>query len=131
MRSRTEQRPPARDKQTLIQPGDPTQVGSAGSMPDSTADGRRHRTLQGTGDHNRQVLHLATDTSLPARRVIRVLGQLKETRGLPNMIRVDNGPEFISQKLDQWCKEHQITLAFIQPGKPTQNAYIERLNGSM
>src|SRR5690625_963476 len=71
------------------------------------------------------------DTRKPGLRVIRVMGQLKETRGLPNMIRVNNGPEFISQKLDQWCKEHQITLAFIQPGKPTQNAYIERLNGSM
>ena len=100
-------------------------------MHDSLWDGRSYRLLNVIDDYNRQVLHIETDTSLPALRVIRVLGQLKETRGLPNMIRVDNGPEFISQKLDQWCKEHQITLAFIQPGKPTQNAYIERLNGSM
>ena len=69
--------------------------------------------------------------SLDSQRVIRVLEQLKETRGLPNMIRVDNGPEFISHKLDAWCKDHKITLAFIQPGKPTQNAYVERFNGSI
>jgi len=100
-------------------------------MHDSLWDGRSYRLLNVIDDYNRQVLHIETDTSLPALRVIRVLKRLKETRGLPNMIRVDNGPEFISQKLDQWCKEHQITLAFIQPGKPTQNAYIERLNGSM
>src|SRR5690625_7178859 len=100
-------------------------------MRDSLWDGRSYRLPNVIDDDNRQVLHIGTDTSLPALRVIPVLGQLKETRGLPNMIRVDNGPEFISQKLDQWCKEHQITLAFIQPGKPTQNAYIERLNGSM
>ena len=82
-------------------------------------------------DFNRQVLRIETDTSLPSQRVIRVLEQLKETRGLPNMIRVDNGPEFISHKLDAWCKDHKITLAFIQPGKPTQNAYVERFNGSI
>ena len=100
-------------------------------MHDSLWDGRSYRLLNVIDDYNRQVLHIETDTSLPALRVIRVLSRLKETRGLPIMIRVDNGPEFISQKLDQWCKEHQITLAFIQPGKPTQNAYIERFNGSM
>ena len=131
IRRRAKKRLPARAKQTLFQPEEPNQVWSLDFMHDSLWDGRSYRLLNVIDDYNRQVLHIETDTSLPALRVIRVLGQLKEARGLPKMIRVDNGPEFISQKLDQWCKEHQITLAFIQPGKPTQNAYIERLNGSM
>ncbi len=69
--------------------------------------------------------------ALPALRVIRVLEQLKSAQRLPQMIRVDNGPEFISHKLDEWCRRHKITLTYIQPGKPTQNAYIERFNGTM
>jgi len=73
-------------------------------------------------DSNRQVLHIEADTCLPPRRVIRVLEQLEESRGLLLMIRVDNSPEFISRRLDMWCKTRNITLAFIQPGKPTQNA---------
>jgi len=77
------------------------------------------------------VLRIEADTCLPARRVIRVLEQLEESRGLPSMLRVDNGPEFISRRLDEWCRERKITLAFIQPGQPTQNAYVERLNGSI
>lgn len=131
IRRRAKKRLPARAKQALFQPEEPNQVWSLDFMHDSLWDERSYRLLNVIDDYNRQVLWIETDTSLPALRVIRVLGQLKEIRGLPNMIRVDNGPEFISQKLDQWCKEHQITLAFIQPGKPTQNAYIERLNGSM
>jgi putative transposase len=79
-------------------------------------------------DYSRQVLRIDADTCLPARRVIRVLHQLEESRGLPSMIRVDNGLEFISQRLDRWCKDRKITLALgrcgiaNQPGKPTQNA---------
>lgn len=131
IRRRAKKRLPARVKQQLFQPAAPNQVWSLDFMHDSLWDGRTFRMLNGIDDYNRQVLHIEADTSLPALRVIRVLEQLEESRGLPAMIRVDNGPEFISHKLDAWCKDHQITLAYIQPGKPTQNAYVERLNGSI
>ena len=85
-------------------------------MHDSLWDGRTFRMLNVIDDYNRQVLWIETDTSLPALRVIRAGENLKESRGLPEMIRVDNGPEFIFRKLDLWCKEHNLTLAFIQPG---------------
>ena len=73
------------------------------------------------------------DTSLPSLRVIRVLEKLIALRGCPANIRCDNGPEFISHKLEQWCNDEsrKISLQFIQPGRPMQNAYIERKNGSM
>jgi putative transposase len=59
------------------------------------------------------------DTRLPAERVVRVLNQLKESRGVPAMIWVDNGPELVNIKLNLWCCENGVMLAFIQPGKPT------------
>ena len=99
-------------------------------MSDSLWDGRRIRLLNIIDDYNREVLKIETDTSLPTQRVIRSLTSLAITRGLPEMIRVDNGPEFISNKMDMWCKENGVKLIFIQPGKPTQNAYIERFNGT-
>ena len=97
-------------------------------MSDSLWDGKRFRLLNILDDFNREVLAIEVDTSLPAPRLIRVLDHLGKTRGLPKMIRVDNGPEFISDKLDKWSKLNKVTIAFIQPGKPTQNAYIERFN---
>ena len=100
-------------------------------MADSLWDGRTFRLLNIVDDYNREVLHIESDTSLPTARLIRCLEMLKEFRGLPQMIRVDNGPELISAKLDDWCREHQITLIFIQPGKPTQNSIVERCNGSI
>ena len=91
----------------------------------------RFRLLNVIDDFNREILAIEADTSLPTARLIRVLEYLKEFRGLPSMIRVDNGPEFISQNLDCWCKQNKIRLAFIQPGKPMQNAYVERFNGNI
>jgi putative transposase len=131
IRRRAKKRLPARVKQQLFQPENINQVWSIDFMHDSLWDGRTFRLLNVIDDYNRQILAIEADTSLPVPRLIRVLERLKESRGLPQMIRVDNGPEFISQKLDYWCKENKISLMFIQPGKPTQNAFIERCNGSL
>lgn len=99
-------------------------------MTDSLLSGRKFRTLNLMDDYNREALAIEVDISLPAERVIRVLEQVTEWRGRPARIRVDNGPEFISTALGLWCEGNGINLQFIQPGKPTQNAYIERFNGS-
>lgn len=130
IRRRTRKRLPARAKQQLFQPTQINEVWSIDFMSDSLWDGRKIRLLNIIDDYNREVLMIETDTSLPTLRVIRCLEQIIKKRGLPKMIRVDNGPEFISSKLDMWCKEENIQLIFIQPGEPTQNAFIERLNGT-
>ena len=131
IRRRRKKRLPARVKQQLFQPDQPNVVWSVDFMADSLWNGRTFRLLNIVDDYNREVLHIEADTSLPTLRLIRCLEMLKELRGLPKMIRVDNGPEFISASLDTWCSDHQITLMFIQPGKPTQNSYVERCNGSI
>lgn len=74
-------------------------------------------------DYNRQVLWIETDVSLPAQRVTRVLDCLKESRGLPEMIRVDNGPELISLKLDLWCRDNGVTLAFYSARKTNTECF--------
>ena len=131
IRRRHKKRLPARVKQALFVPQGINQVWSVDFMNDSLWDGRKFRLLNIVDDYNREVLSVETDLSLPAVRLIRVLEQLKSYRGLPEMIRVDNGPEFISHKLDAWCKENKLKLVFIQPGRPQQNAYVERCNGSI
>ena len=131
IRRRAKKRLPARVKQALFQPQKINQVWSIDFMSDSLWNGRRYRLLNIIDDFNREVLSIEADTSLPTLRVIKVLDKLIFSRGIPEMIRVDNGPEFISNRLDAWCKDHKIQLVFIQPGKPMQNGFIERLNGSL
>ena len=97
-------------------------------MSDSLSNGRAIRTLNVIDDYNREALWIEVDTSLPAERVIRVLENLLLWRAIPKQIRMDNGPELISKRLEVWAKEKQIELLHIQPGKPAQNAYIERFN---
>ena len=131
IRRRAKKRLPERVKQALMLPSAPNQIWSIDFMSDTLTDGRKFRLFNVIDDFNRESLAVEVDTSLPCLRVIRVLEQLIAQRGQPANIRCDNGPEFISHKLDQWCAERQITLQFIQPGKPMQNAYIERTNGSI
>jgi putative transposase len=99
-------------------------------MSDALLSGRKFRVLNLIDDYNREALAIEVDTSFRAERLVRILVQIIKWRGKPQRIRVDNGPEFISTRLGLWCEEHQINLQFIQPGKPSQNAYIERFNGS-
>ena len=131
IRRRAKKRLPARVKQNLFQPEESNQVWSLDFMHDSLWNGRTYRLLNVIDDFNRQVLAIEADSSIPSLRVIRVLERLKEVRGLPQMIRTDNGPEFISKNLDVRCRDNKIQLVFIQPGEPTQNAFIERFNGSL
>lgn len=110
----------------------PRQVNERWSMDfvhDALNDGRTFRCLTLVDDHSRESLAIEVDTSLPGRRVIRVLEQLAECRGLPQGIVVDNGPEFAGQALDVWAHERGVALDFITPGRPVENAFIESFNG--
>ncbi len=97
-------------------------------MADRLGDGRQFRLLNVLDDFNREGLGIEVDFSLPAERVVRALNQIIEWRGAPRTIRVDNGPEYISGTLMEWAENKGIALAHIQPGKPQQNAYVERYN---
>jgi putative transposase len=118
-----------RDKpDALSVPESINQVWSIDFMSDCLADGRSIRTFNVLDDYNREGLTIDVDLSLPSIRVIRSLENVIEWRGKPAAIRCDNGPEYISQTLVDWANDNQITLLYIQPGKPTQNAYVERFN---
>jgi len=97
-------------------------------MADRLGDGRAFRLLNVLDDFNREGLGIEVDFSLPAERVIRSLDRIIEGRGKPGTIRVDNGPEYISEKLRKWAGKHGVTIQHIQLGQPQQNAYIERYN---
>ena len=127
-RRRGKKRIPSRDPVTLQVPEKMNQCWSMDFMHDSLFCGRCFRTFNVVDDFNREALAIEVDLNLPAPRIIRVLDRVAAWRGYPLKIRVDNGPEFISTALADWAEEHEIELEFIQPGKPTQNSYVERFN---
>jgi len=96
---------------------------------DTLADGRGFRTLNIVDDFTRECVAIEVDRSLPGLRVARVLDRLHAAMGLPQTIVVDNGPEFAGRTLDAWAYAHGVTLRFIRPGKPIENAYVESFNG--
>ncbi len=125
---RKKKRLPQRVQQPLTVSPKPHVMWSMDFMHDTLYHGKRFRTFNLFDEGVREVLAIEVDSSLPAERVIRVLDQVRESRSLPQQIRVDNGPELISSKLVAWCETHGVSLHHIQPGKPTQNAYVERFN---
>lgn len=119
---------PARVKQPLQVPNEVNQCWSMDFVSDALVSKRKIRVLTIMDDYNREVLAAHADFSLPARKVVDVLATIALERPLPKQIRVDNGPEFIADKFKEWCADNHIVIHYIQPGKPMQNGYIERLN---
>jgi putative transposase len=128
LRRKHKKRLPARILEPLVQPLHPNLTWSMDFMHDGLIGGKPFRSFNVIDDFNREVLNITIDTSLTSLRVIRELNTLIEWRGKPAKLRCDNGPEYVSQALEDWATTNGIELTFIQPGKPHQNGYIERFN---
>lgn len=130
LRRKTRNRLPEAVRKPLVKATVCNECWSLDFTSDSLADGRKFRTLNVIDDYNREALGIEIDFSLPAKRVTRLLDRIVAKRGRPQSLRSDNGPEFISEELQSWCRTNEVELRWIEPGKPTQNAYIERFNGT-
>ena len=112
-------------------PERPNQKWSMDFVADSAVTGRRFRALTIVDDYSRECPAIEVDTSLGGVRVVGVLERLAETRGLPEVITVDNGPEFDGKAMDEWAYHRGVKLNFIRPGKPVENAFAESFNGRL
>jgi len=128
LRRKGRQRLPSRDPRPLTVPEQINRCWSVDFMSDALYCGRRFRTFNIVDDYNREALGIEIDLNLPAPRVIRTLERIAAWRGYPNRLRLDNGPELVSVALAEWAESHGVELDFIEPGKPTQNSFIERFN---
>ena len=127
---RTKRRLPGRLRQSLEAPAQLNHTWAVDFMSDALYGGRKIRTLNVIDEGNREALAIDVALSIPSVRVIRILGELVAVHGRPKSLRVDNGPELISEAFLTWCAEQGIEVRHIQPGKPDQNAYVERFNRS-
>jgi putative transposase len=126
----SKRRLPKRERQHLLVPAELNAVWALDFMHDSLYGGRTFRTLNVIDEAYRGGLGIDVATSIPATRVIRFVEQRIEVHGKPKAIRRDNGPELVSQAFIDWSREREIDVRYIQPGKPDQNAFIERFNRS-
>lgn len=128
MRRKRKKRILTRERQPLLIPTRLNDTWSVDFMSDTLISGRRFRVLNIIDDYNREALATKPQYMFPAVDLVRTLEDLVFIRGIPAYLRVDNGPEFLSKVFVEWCKLNGIKIIYIQPGKPVQNALIERFN---
>ena len=128
LRRAAKRRLPKRERVALYVPRHPNTVWSADFMSDALNCGRRFRLFNVVDDFNREALHIEVDTSITSERLVRIFERLRSQRRLPQVLRTDNGPEFLGEAFTQWAKLAGMAIQYIQPGKPNQNAYVERFN---
>ncbi len=128
IRVKPRKRLPSGDAKIIVQPTLKNICWSMDFMSDALVCGRRFRTFNVIDDYNREALLIKASSSLTSKYITRLLDEMGAIRGYPEMIRSDNGPEFRSAHFIKWAERHNIILNFIQPGKPAQNALIERFN---
>jgi putative transposase len=128
LRIKPRKRLASRVKQPLQIPENINISWSLDYMSDSLMNGNKFRTVNILDDCNREALHIEASHSMPSSRVTKVLDNVAEIRGYPDKLRLDNGPENLSRNMQNWANKHGVTICYIQPGKPAQNALIERFN---
>jgi putative transposase len=118
-----------RPRLVMVLPTAANQRWSMDFVSDQLSYGRRFRVFNIVDDFTKEMVGQLVSVSITGKQVARFLNQISEQRPLPNSITCDNGTEFTSKAMFFWSKESGVKLGFIQPGKPTQNAFIESLNG--
>ena len=129
VRRRKRRRLPRHDRVPLPAPDQPMQRWSLDFVSDQLASGRRFRILNIVDDCSRECPGQIVDVSISGARLVRFLDDLATRRGLPGTLVMDNGPELTSRAMFEWSRRTGVGLHFIEPGKPTQNAFVESFNG--
>lgn len=131
VRRRRRKKVPVGERQPLIRPGAANEVWSMDFVFDRSAEGRVLKCLTIVDDATHESVAIVPERAIGGLQLIRILDRLAVTRGLPKVIRTDNGKEFCGRAMLTWAHSNRVALRLIEPGKPNQNAYVESFNGRL
>jgi len=131
VRRRRRKKVPVGERQPLMRPGAANEVWSMDFVFDRSAEGRVLKCLTIVDDATHESVAIVPERAIGGLQLIRILDRLAVTRGLPKVIRTDNGKEFCGRAMLTWAHSNRVVLRLIEPGKPNQNAYIESFNGRL